>query len=700
VAIYLKSTGVNMINEQVKSYFKNCRFQRACEIFRENNYIDVELEGLYLVIEGVGTGVKIPITKDDLNFVHQVQYKYKKAGHPSDSMPINWKILAAKYALLHPEPLHDYVAKWDVSANGEKLKIFERRRVGSSSRTKDHPVAVVGPQLYVFYAKANNKKVNPKTGEIDGMPFSKENDEIVAKWWINENKDCLHNYGEEAEGEAPSPQVKILRRGTNSADLAFMKKKLGANWKYQWYPVREIHVNMNSFRKKAEDSGFNQLLHAGHILRTTPKKWQAILEPEKIRTGGKLESNPTLKQANKAGLGIPHPKLKDTEIRPRNLKPSEIEKMPDEYKSRLSVSKAFTISDIRKLIDTGSAQYELDDEGSGDVTFNGVKIGKILAPSFLTPGHREAETDSSDEFNRQYSTNKEFQRVIDNSIKTAVRSYLGRRGSSTDDDNLFKDITQSTFLRFSGRTSRIPDEDWKNWRELLGDPENWRCGQRHIENNTSFGNRLCSLIGSSAQTEVKHALGLDKAGGPKSVVATGTYAKDKEDMPYGDERSTVDNQQMGSDIDSLNTPQAVLSYLQSDMTSIRDPRIQAKIRQFASSDPTLARIAQGLDHLNAQAPAAPQQTDDDDDFANYGDDDDDLGASRYGKASSRYESYSFRKYFNKRINEMGVVWGNDKGSAKKLKPHQTLKGGIQVQGAPWTAAKGINNPDNDIKIKG
>ncbi len=668
-----------MMNDQVRDYFRDCRFRQVCEIFRENNSLDIEPEGpyIYLFAEGVGEGVKIPVTQEDLKFVHRVQFLFRKQGNPSDSVPESWRVLATKYALLHPAPLHNYTAKWDNADN--KLKIYETRRIGRSSRTEDHHVAEVGPQMYEVYAKANGKAFDASTGQITGMPPGKDTDEQVAKWWMEENKDCLQDYGK----GIPSPQVKIIRRGTSSVSLAFRantKEKFGTKWKYQWYTVKDVPIDMGAFRSHVEEHGFDELLHAGHIVRFSPMKWQRIMEPDKIGKGGK-EKNPALKQSGAAGFGIPHPKLKDMDIRPM---------------------RGYTVGQVKDMLEKKEAELNLNDEGKGDVTYQGKKIARVYAPHYLIPGHQEMERDSSDEFNRIYSTDDHFKKVIDDSIKGAVSSYISRRGIPADSHTV-NDITQSTFMRFAGRTRRIPDEDWKNWRTLLGD--DWKCRKQNIETNTPFGNKLCQMIGGSAQTEVGKAFGLGRAGGVRTTVARGTSG---EEQKRGLERSTTDSGDSATDdVKALNTPEALLAYIQDDMSSIRNPAIQAKVKQFADKNPILAKIAAGLDHLSAHTPEPQQQQPDFDD--DYSDDDDDYSdrpgsMGRYNRMTANREEshspYSFRAYVQKRLDEMGVAWGNDKASAKRLKPHQTLKGGIQVFGAPWTAGGGPNNPDNDVKVKG
>lgn len=713
-----------MMNHQVKNYFRTRKLHSICELIREA-YLDLtpQPEGpiLYLACEGVGEGVRIPITNDDVDFIHQVQFLYKKQGNPGDSSPQGWKVLATKYALLHPAPLHNYVAKWD-DADG-RLKIYETRRIGGSTRTEDHFVAEVGPEMYDFYAKAHNKKFNAKSNQIEGMTHSREVDEQIAKWWMEENKDCLHNYGK----GIPSPQIKILRRGSSSVSLAFRhntKEKLGSNWKYQWYPVENIPINMNQFRSKVKESGFDELMHSGSILRTTAKKWQSIMEPEKVGKGGGT-LNPALEPTGEEWGNVPRPKVKDMDIRP---------------------AKGWTVAQIKKLITDKQAELKLDDEGKGDVLYDGKKIARVYMPGFLTPGHQEAEENQSPEFRRLYDQDAEFRSYVENEIAKAVqvalpllskgniRATITYNPQESDPEKIYRvfipklyqargaseptirDILQETRRRLMGRTSRVPSEDWKNWSDLK---------------TSSLGDWIRRVAAGSARSAIKQAFAMNKKDAG-ALVAQGAGGDHEEERPrqgdIGDQQAINRAYSPREDKPDETEMRTLISAALRNPVLLRSrPEIVEKIKALIADDPAIGELlaSQGINinQLSQQASQHQQSQGEDDPYAGVthysqllGQDDDDQDldddddeyrpGTRYNQPTTRqqqqeparHEDYSFRNYLNKRFNEMGVVWGNDPASAKKLKRGQTLKGGIQVQGAPWTASGGPNHKDNDIKI--
>lgn len=665
------------MNDQVRQYFKNRARLMALATFYENN--TPSYDNSFLFIEGVGQGVKIPIIKDDVRFVYLVQYLFRKQGHPESSIPPGWRILATKYALLHPLPLHNYVAKFDDS--DQKLKIYDNRKIGRSNRTENHFIAEVGPEMYETYAKSNNKSYDAKKQEISGMSRSPETDEIIAKWWMDENKNCLHLYGK----GLPSPQVKIISKGQTSVTLAFRdpSKKRGG---YHWLTVRDISINMNEFRERVKSHGFEELLHAGHILRMAPKTWQAIIEPEFKGKGGSVP-NEELKQITHPGFNIRRPKLKSMIIKP---------------------VKGWKESDVRALIAKKDSDPEvvvnINDEGKGSVVYKGEKIASIYNPLFISPGHQEQENDASQEFGKQYSQDKDFRAIIDSQIRGSVISALKKFSifSRLKDEDLNQELFNSTFERFLGRTGRISDADWSNWRNLIGvaNPRDWRCGKKHIETNSEFANTLCQMIGGSAQTELSKYFGLNKSGGVARTIAFGQGGEVDDSRPDATHRS-VQGFDAADKIDAqeINTPEALIDYLRNNRAAINNPSIQEKIKQMASRNPIVAQIAQGLSKLGQnQLPVQQDDEENDDDDYDYEEDDYKPGSKfRQPERSPSYENYSFISYLNKRLNEMEVVWGNDAASAKKLKKGQTLKGGIQVQGAPWTVGK-KNNSENDIKI--
>jgi hypothetical protein len=126
-----------------------------------------------------------------------------------------------------------------------------------------------------------------------------------------------------------------------------------------------------------------------------------------------------------------------------------------------------------------------------------------------------------------------------------------------------------------------------------------------------------------------------------------------------------------------------------------DPEIQQYILRYAHANPMIAKMADHLIDNDLLLPGVEHP---------HGND---HGTQKYEPAArpvpAHAESHQFPKfsdYLRKKgvMNEMGVVWGNDPKSSKTIKPGQTLKGGIQVQGAPWSAS-GNGDKTNDVRVK-
>jgi hypothetical protein len=100
----------------------------------ENYFIDLKLKKIYetIITEAKGGGVKLPVTESDIEFAHQVRTKYRQQGLDQSGFPQGWKVIAIKWAFLHPSPLHRFVKKFDNET--QQWGIYETLRVGIKDR--------------------------------------------------------------------------------------------------------------------------------------------------------------------------------------------------------------------------------------------------------------------------------------------------------------------------------------------------------------------------------------------------------------------------------------------------------------------------------------------------------------------------------------------------------------------------------------
>jgi hypothetical protein len=642
------------MNDQVKAYFDRMRKIEIKEDISAYGFIT-------LISEGLGDEVRLPITDEDVNFTHRVRIMYKKQGHPDGSLPAPYRILAAKFALLHPSPLHQYNAK-SVEENGKNItKIFERHREGGF-QWKNSAVATVNDEMRKSYKDATNQ-----TATTDA-----EGDQKVANWWMEENKDAIHDY---VKDKNPSPQVKIILRGNKAVSMAFRKqgKTLG------WHVVHNIPINMNEFRQHAEDNGYDEERHSRNILTYT--RWKDLLESPELK--GK-KPNPAL-----------------------------------------------------------------DDVKTHEKDFN-LKRVKGAGRGYIVPGHQEAGINRSSKFMELYSKDEDFynyvEKFLTTSIKAAIRFVTGgnkeasiRSGefgkgdykiSGSADSSDVSDIISVSRLRLMNRTGEIPDENWTNWKD---NPEldDWMrriCASTSRTAATRHYNKVGTYTdaqGVKRYTQVQktdRAVGMggasdSKGGGERhgghedgaaSQGGSGDVAIADKGVSGG-----FTNAKAGDMEGKEMSHSELVAYIQANPKSISsDKWIRSQIKKHAATSPQMKALATNIG-LGDEEEGATLVLPDRGRSTNSPSPDYDVrdvhGRKRRRNGGHGYSGgdgfspvydkvrESFLSYVARRlgINEMEVVWGSD----KKMKPGATLKGGIQVQGAPWTAGGGPNKKCNDVKIR-
>lgn len=561
------------MNEQVKKFFETQRF---------NQFISDNIPLNYILLEGLG--VKLPITKKDIDFTHYIRTLYKKLGNPDSSMPQPWKILHAKYALLHPSPLHRYNTKWEDGM----LKVFETRTSGGHYDENEF-VGNVGDEMRKLYAVAHKKKYD--NGVVSGMSPGKETDELIAKWWMDENKDCIHKIprGEGSTGKLPIQIAKITHRDKNKVSLSFRKPPKGKHPTYEWYPVNNVHIDLDQFRKDLEKHGYEDK-HAGSVVRYTG--WESIFEPDKVGKGG----------------GKPNP----------NLDPQGV---------------SWT-----------------DSKGNPRLRHHGVSQPKLSPkhPGYINPGHKEQEINVSQEYKDRYSNDEDFRKHIEKIIIAAVSRWTG--ANIKYGDNLLHHVIPTSFSLSKGMNDEIINNILNDTRQFILTNSGTGNGQEWLSDDWL---RIKATSGA-----------LKSIGKSYKGRAIGATSKDDDDNIIGkDNRITNDKEFSDIKPNDIENAEELLDYIRNNPKSMTtDQTIRSKIAQFAKTDQQMWALAHGLNLVQ--------------------DDDDEEAGVKYSPSIHHEEGYSFNTYLQKRINEMDIVWGN-----KKLKPGQTLKGGIQVLGAPWSAGK-------------
>jgi hypothetical protein len=651
------------MNEQVQRYFQIQKLLRLRDKMYEGTlYLHTDSRSLRLIDEmALGTGVNIPITEEDLDFVYTVRRMYKKQGNPEGSLPPPARVLQAKYALLHPAPLHDYYKKWVTDRLAETLHILDRKRVGGY-QIKPEYAATVNDDMRKQYATATKDK-QPQA--------SRENDEKVADWWINENRNAIQEF---KKNRNPIPQIKIIRRGTDSVTLGF--KGLGKG--YSWYAVDNVPIDMNKFRDEVSRHGFDEKRHSAAILSQSLRKWQNMIDPEKIKDAQKqLVKNPKLAGVepdketgvHKTGLGKEpwmSPGYKHAEINPS-----------EEYAERYSEDADFR-SHIEKIVMRAVAKVtyaSIKEDETGNLNH------KISLPWWQS-GIDEARVKEALDYVRMWLLQ------LSNSAKFDWKSLTAEDLNNADHPaNHWLRIKASSGAMSAKGKILFP----RGLAQGMGEPGQGKGDGRRDGRDQSGG----ASQGSDHTLAATHD-GLDATNVLKW--RKGNFLDDR----VGDE----EGRQMTAD--------ELLTHIRQHPASItKDQWIRKLIARYAEQgDEKFRSLAMSLGLIKDQDPEPQVEPEDDEKFGNMWikgtqpgsgeeDDDEEIGTmDKYAAKTHAEGRYSFHSYLQKRMNEMEVVWGNDKKSAKKIKPGETLKGGIQVQGAPWSAGGGPNKKGNDVKIKG
>ncbi len=637
-----------MINEQVRKYFYDRRLLNIYKVVRESlGTVDLNLAGRIYQLLTEGLGITFNIDNDDREWIHDVRVLFRRR-YPNDMklLPRVDQLLAARYALLHSGPhLHHYELKemnpskkddWVLPGKGDgRLYVVEKLRIGGGARFNYKMITPV-EALRDAYEKANKSLPTGDPREVDRQ---------VGEWWIEENKDVIHNYKDKRkkDGEAPKQSIKIVDREPNHDSVVIAFKARDTS---KWMPL-EIPMDLESFREKAERQGYVDRKHGQHIVHY--KSWD---EPFK----------------------------KEADFEPA------------------------------------------DDLGVRRPTFKKEKFNIA---------HEEADEDPSEVFQELYKRDVEFQgyvdKVIVGAVVTAVKFHTSAevsidRGSDMTQHKIFirknpygvsitaqtvEDLLHDTYIKLVNASGGRSDEEWKDWKNYLKD-EPMSAAERK-EDKTLRG-WLHLKANSFAKSAAQKALGKNTKGGAGSVIAQGSgqpgAGKGGKDREGGHEdlaaysgaaKGNVAREKETAVRKDINDEerqdmQAAIMQALRDPETLRDnPGLVARIKKLAQEDP---RIGDVLKHMNINLDQLGQEEEEDNEgpgtFGKY---------DRVGVRQETINPYSFHSYLQKKFNETGVSWGNDKKSAKIIKPGQTLKGGIQVQGAPWTAGGGPNYDGNDVKIK-
>jgi len=616
------------MNEQVRKYFDAQKLLSEC-----------------IVLEAVGTELKMYINRDDINFVHQVRILYKRQGNPEESLPTYHRILAAKYALLvanpglHP-PLHNYKKQW----NGERLDIYETNRRGGGWQFQDDLLGEIDQYTFALFRKA--------TGRVT------EDKDEVADWWMEENKNAIHDYAAARQppskggtkGTLPRAIVKITdfhqitpnaeteekgMGGWYKVSLAFRRVSKGAGSTYGWHEVKDIHINLDRFRNKADEEGFRRNVHDSELLKY--KSWEKVLEPKDVES---------------------------KEIKGKN----------------------------------GSRIVPTDDPAD---TWRGERRSKIKKghKGYISPGSLTPSYNPSNVYGELLKKHHQLSKRVNEIVAQVTASALNRTESwGVFDYATIKDIMQDTYVGLYNVAGEVPDELWEKWEHWI-DNVKADVGADDYKRGEDVNRWLRESAHRIALREIskrKKERGKEKSGFGKA-----------NDERGGDFMANQAGKSQTPAIDYSSVVDGIVNGLSDEEALKDDPGIITRIRALTQQKPVIATLLKkrgiDLDQLAAkyEKSAEPAEPTSWQDLMGDDDDDDDSPGSygRYDRMKSRYES--FQDYIKRRtLSEMSVAWGNDKASAKKLRPGQTLKGGIQVFGAPWTAGGGPNNNDNDIKIKG
>lgn len=586
-------------------------------------------------------GVPLKVSDDDLEFVHAARQLAKTT--PGGKVPPMYKAILARYMLLHPLPLHKFHMDWD--DHSEVMHIFETRPRPDES---EHaiPVAKVDKQMRTDYEFATKRKAKP--GE--------EGDAEVARWWMEENKNALLFPGRKpqvkdesgkrvtdktASPGNPTPQAKILRVGSDSVDIAF--KNDGRH--YTWTPVRNIPVDMEKFRKQVESQGFDTKRHAPFLLRLDHTTWKKLLKATDDDDARPEMSNPKFVP----GHNVPFEKA-DPEFRKNFEENPEFKKKVMEAIVKAVAKYAGSIRGFAK----GAVKINVDwndPEKYGNPSTYFISIDR----------------------DRAWIPGLDYQMVQDIIMDTLayVQKNSGHGDLEEDPDFLYK--TAVTGAKNSiGKIIRDPN---RRAHDIGGAGD----AQSKSNQGRAGGRRDVAVVGGEGGGTGGAGYDVTKRDG-SGAEKVGRFTGDRTGDFKGDKGYSVED---------------LLSAVRSNPASMtNDEEIQRYILRYAHNNPVIAQLANHLidNELLLPGVEAPGE---------------DHGTDKYSPAArptmARHENVrhmTFMDYLQKRggLNEMGVVWGNDRKSAKVIKPGQTLKGGIQVSGAPWSAG-GKGDPNNDIQVR-
>lgn len=463
-------------------------------------------------------------------------------------------------------------------------------------------------------------------------------DKTVAKWWIEDSRDAVFSKDKEGYVRDASGNASPQSKIIRRGSDSVSLAFRSSKKFWGWTVVEDIPVNMAAFRERVVGQGYNEKVHRGEIQNITLRTWE-----------------------------------------------------------NLAASKAH------------------DDAPEEDgVKRTGRKDPKKTS---FSPGLFSKAEDPSNEFMERYQHDLDFRKVIEKIVirtTTAALKSRGIYGYFIDEESSPDHVT--------------PDEN----KEVVGA---WKLGDTNYrivrKGDNDFGVENVKNVLNDSRMHVFRESGLVNFDWKTAHIDL--LPKDKEDVPDSVEGSTgavVDWIKRRASTGALNSIAAIFKLNKQEKTLGRTSSSEDG-KEITAADLGDQRAAAAVrsgrhdieDDEPEPEPEIPQQTpkipDVDDRYANYNVDEPekpfdptapvapvragsmkDLLARRRMQQQQQTPVESFKQYVAQRdMNEMEVVWGNDKTSAKKLKPGQTLKGGIQVQGAPWSADGKVNRKENDIKLK-
>lgn len=639
------------MNNQVREYFARMR-QQVVKPRVEKPVVEYYV---YLDLLNEAANVKLKVSQDDLDFVKALRL----ASHTQNKgdMPKMSKAIMARYMLLHDSPLHHFAAEWDDQSN--VMHIIERRPT-HDNREVTHTVAIVNDVMRKDYNHVHKNRgltAAPRPGED-----REDADRRVAKWWMEECKDAILTPPQKAKKgknfENLVPQVKIVRRGTNSVSFAF--KKGGAYW--GWTHVQDVPVDMEKFRKQVEEQGFDPKTHAPFLIRGDRGKWDDILYgDDSDNTQWDIRTKQPTPTVNKGTVNPAYNLAmdkSDPEFMNKYHEKPEFRKMVEE-----AVVKAVAHS-AGRLITKSKGLIQIfvnwnDPTEVGDDSKYKIKIDPVLASGL---GIDES--------------------LIRDFIQN-TRLYIFRNSGHIDMDDEGKNSLYQ--MAVSGARSAIRDGFLRDKNRRAADIGGAGDAESKSNQGRAGGRRDLAIVGGEGGGSGGAGYDVTKMNGA-GADKVGQFKQDRK----GDYASS----------DGGYTPEDLLQAIKADMKSVyNDADTQYYVFKFAPLNPMIQKIADHIQDMDAVLPEVEERL--------KGLDGGDTGTDKYAPsprpAGARMESVrhlSFLEYVRKRtgLNEMGVVWGNDKKSARVLKQGQTLKGGIQVSGAPWSAA-GRGDPNNDVQIR-